>query len=99
MSGESTQRTESPEAVTALCRDCLDEFTTTVRRCPRCGSERVLNHPELGRLTMAHIDCDAFYAAIEKRDHPELADKPLLIGGGTRGVVATACYIARKYGP
>jgi DNA polymerase-4 len=56
-------------------------------------------HPELGRLTIAHIDCDAFYAAIEKRDNPELADKPVLIGGGRRGVVATACYIARRYGP
>ncbi len=99
MSADSPYRAESPDAVTALCRDCLDEFATTVRVCPRCGSERVVNHPDLGRLTMAHIDCDAFYAAVEKRDHPELADKPLLIGGGTRGVVATACYIARRYGP
>jgi DNA polymerase-4 len=59
----------------------------------------VVNHPELGRLTMAHIDCDAFYAAVEKRDRPELADKPVIVGGGTRGVVTTACYIARRYGP
>lgn len=56
-------------------------------------------HPELGRLTMAHIDCDAFYAAVEKRDNPTLADKPVLVGGGRRGVVSTACYVARKYGP
>lgn len=48
---------------------------------------------------MAHIDCDAFYAAVEKRDNPALADKPVLIGGGKRGVVSTACYIARRFGP
>jgi DNA polymerase-4 len=89
----------SPLSITALCRDCLAEFAAEVSTCSRCGSERVLRHAELGRLTMAHIDCDAFYAAIEKRDRPELADKPVLIGGGTRGVVATACYIARQYGP
>jgi DNA polymerase-4 len=99
MSAAPNAYSEKPETVTALCRDCLTEFAVPVRACPRCGSERTVNHPELGRMTMAHIDCDAFYAAIEKRDHPELADKPLLIGGGTRGVVATACYIARKYGP
>ena len=56
-------------------------------------------HPELGRLNIAHIDCDAFYAAVEKRDNPALADKPVLIGGGRRGVVSTACYIARRFGP
>jgi DNA polymerase IV len=53
---------------------------------------------ELYRLTLAHIDCDAFYASIEKRDNPELADKPVIIGGGKRGVVSTACYIARIHG-
>jgi DNA polymerase IV len=44
------------------------------------------------------MDCDAFYAAIEKRDDPSLNDKPLIVGGEVRGVVSTACYIARKYG-
>jgi DNA polymerase-4 len=44
------------------------------------------------------LDCDAFYAAIEKRDDPSLRDKPLIVGGETRGVVSTACYIARQYG-
>ena len=58
-----------------------------------------MHHPELGGLHIAHIDCDAFYAAVEKRDNPELADKPVLVGGSTRGVVTTACYIARKFGP
>ena len=44
------------------------------------------------------MDCDAFYASVEKRDNPELADKPLIIGGGKRGVVSTACYVARIRG-
>ena len=68
------------------------------RRCERCGSPRLARHPELYRLHLAHIDCDAFYAAIEKRDNPALKDKPLIIGGGKRGVVSTACYIARIKG-
>ncbi len=66
--------------------------------CPACGSTRILAHPELNTLSIAHLDCDAFYAAIEKRDDPSLRDRALIIGGGTRGVVSTACYIARKSG-
>ena len=57
-----------------------------------------MRHPELDQLAIAHIDCDAFYAAVEKRDNPALADKPVIIGGGKRGVVSTACYIARIHG-
>ncbi len=57
-----------------------------------------MRHPELDRLSIAHLDCDAFYAAIEKRDNPELADRPVIIGGGHRGVVSTACYLARIHG-
>lgn len=68
------------------------------RRCKKCGGPRVLRHDELDRLTIAHLDCDAFYAAIEKRDNPDLADKPVIIGGGRRGVVSTACYVARTFG-
>jgi DNA polymerase-4 len=63
-----------------------------------CGSPRLLRHPELDRLAIAHVDCDAFFAAVEKRDDPALADRPVIVGGGKRGVVMTACYIARING-
>ena len=79
-----------------FCRDCLAD--TTEAPCPNCGSTRILSHPELNTLSIAHMDCDAFYAAIEKRDDPSLNDKPLIVGGEVRGVVSTACYIARTYG-
>jgi len=81
-----------------LCRDCLSRAGAGERRCAACGSPRVARHKELGSLSIAHIDCDAFYAAVEKRDNPELRDKPVIIGGGKRGVVSTACYIARIHG-
>jgi DNA polymerase-4 len=84
-----------------LCRDCLgdhDDASASIRRCPACGSPRLLRHPERDALSLAHIDCDAFYAAIEKRDDPSLLDKPVIVGGGKRGVVSTCCYIARTYG-
>jgi DNA polymerase-4 len=81
-----------------FCRDCLTDVPPPGGHCTVCGSPRVVRHPALDALSIAHVDCDAFYAAIEKRDDPTLADKPLIIGGGKRGVVATACYIARTYG-
>jgi DNA polymerase IV len=81
----------------AFCRDCLHDAGGGVR-CPKCRSPRILRHAELDQLTLAHVDCDAFYATIEKRDDPTLADKPLIVGGGKRGVVTTACYIARTFG-
>ncbi len=87
-------------AITAICRDCLWTGVESPRdsRCPACGSRRLVCDPELDTLTLAHLDCDAFYASVEKRDRPELRDKPVIIGGGVRGVVSTACYVARLYG-
>jgi DNA polymerase IV len=82
----------------SFCRDCLHAFTVQSKRCPTCSSPRLVKHPELHQLAIAHIDCDAFYAAVEKRDDPKLKDKPVIIGGGVRGVVSTACYIARIQG-
>ena len=67
-------------------------------RCPGCGSPRLLRHRELNTLAIAHVDCDAFYATIEKRDDPLIADQPVIVGGGQRGVVLTCCYVARTYG-
>lgn len=88
----------APDKISGFCRDCLSEQLSERTRCRACGSPRLVYHRELYDLTLAHIDCDAFYASIEKRDNPELADKPVIIGGGKRGVVSTACYIARIHG-
>jgi DNA polymerase-4 len=82
----------------ALCRDCFWTAEAPARRCAACGSPRVVTHEELGRLAMAHMDCDAFYASVEKRDRPELRDQAVIVGGGKRGVVTTCCYIARIKG-
>ena len=81
-----------------FCRDCLADTAASEQRCLKCRSPRLLRHIELHQLSIAHIDCDAFYAAVEKRDNPALADVPLIVGGGTRGVVSTCCYIARIRG-
>lgn len=90
----------------SLCRDCgtlayVDLAHVALPAppvCSNCGSPRLVAHPELTRLAIAHVDCDAFYASVEKRDHPEFAEDPLIVGGSVRGVVLTACYIARRYG-
>jgi DNA polymerase-4 len=82
----------------AFCRDCFWTSEAAVRRCPACGSPRIVAHAELDRLAIAHMDCDAFYASVEKRDRPELRDRPVIVGGGKRGVVTTCCYIARISG-
>ena len=98
-----SKRESKSSSITGLCRDCgirikSPRADNKPTRCPSCKSPRLLFHPELFDLGIAHIDCDAFFAAIEKRDNPELEDKPVIIGGGQRGVVSTACYIARIRG-
>ncbi|HEV8680563.1 MAG TPA: DNA polymerase IV [Stellaceae bacterium] len=83
-----------------MCRDCatLARPPAAPERCPDCGSPRLLAHDELADLAIAHLDCDAFYATVEKRDRPELAELPVIVGGGARGVVLACCYVARLYG-
>ena len=94
--------TDVGEAISTLCRSCLYVYEASLKssnpRCPSCDRTRIVQHPELLDLHVAHIDCDAFYASIEKRDNPALASKPVIVGGEHRGVVSTACYIARMNG-
>jgi DNA polymerase-4 len=86
-----------------LCRDCAwlgDRVVDEPVRCHSCGSTWTIEHEELDTLDIAHVDCDAFYAAVEKRDDPALRDLPVIVGHpGGRGVVTTACYVARQFGP
>ena len=87
-------------SIPSLCRECGTHFNATLedQRCNACASPRLISHPELDSLSIAHIDCDAFFASVEKRDNPELKNKPVIVGGGKRGVVAACCYIARIKG-
>src|SRR5262249_42864596 len=91
-------RFEREARMSGFCRDCRNDVAHGMRRCASCGSPRLVRHAELDDLAIAHIDCDAFYATIEKRDDPSIADKPVIVGGGQRGVVLTCCYVARTFG-
>ncbi len=87
-----------PPAPITVCRECYAVYPAARPSCAQCRSIRSYSHPQLLDLSVAHVDCDAFYASIEKRDNPELAARPVIVGGGKRGVVSTCCYIARTYG-
>ncbi|MEO1135745.1 MAG: DNA polymerase IV [Pseudomonadota bacterium] len=92
------QKNQTDHEIPGFCRNCFAMSAGGDMHCAVCAKGRIIRHPELFDLSIAHLDCDAFYAAIEKRDRPELADRPVIIGGGVRGVVSTACYVARTYG-
>src|SRR5262245_3101892 len=93
-----TSMTSTPLAPQGFCRDCRRDVAEKVMRCPGCGSPRLVRHRELHALAIAHVDCDAFYATIEKRVDRSFADQPVIVGGVQRGFVLTCCYLARTYG-
>ena len=95
---EKSKQPTDLDRLFGFCRDCFATFKGANQRCDTCHSRRIIRHDEIFSLNIGHLDCDAFYASIEKRDDPSLADQPVIIGGGVRGVVSTCCYIARTFG-
>src|SRR5262249_53435641 len=92
---------ERRAAVSVLCRGCgllAPAPNPPEERCRHCGSTRPVRPRRVSALAIAHIDCDAFYASVEKRDRPELVDRPVIVGGRERAVVLACCYVARLYG-
>jgi DNA polymerase-4 len=83
-------------ALPGFCRDCLSDAAGKAMRCA-AAAPRLLRHRTLAALALAHIDCDAFYATVEKRTTRHCR-QTVIVGGGKRGVVSAACYIARTYG-
>ena len=92
------KKEKSNKRITSICRECFSTFDSKVLYCSNCESLNLISHKEIEKLDIAHVDCDAFYASIEKRDNPKLKNSAVIIGGGKRGVVATACYLARIKG-
>ena len=84
--------------ILSICRECFSSFCEKRNYCENCSSLKIINNNEIESLSIAHVDCDAFYASIEKRDNPKLKNSAVIIGGGKRGVVSTACYLARTKG-
>ena len=90
---------EAAPLTNSLCRHCCELCPDGNDVCDSCGSTWLVQHDELASLAIAHIDCDAFYASVEKRDRPRLKELPVIVGHpGGRGVVTTACYVARTFG-
>ena len=86
--------------VKTLCRDCgaLALSATAAERCGDCGSPRLgfscrARHPGDRPCRLRRL-----YATVENANGPISPDRPVIIGGGTRGVVLACCYVARLYG-